>query len=423
LENYYIDGGVPLRGEYRIRGAKNSALPVLAATVCRGAVYEIYDCPRIGDVFAMEEILKALGARTRWERDCIIVDSRGIDEFAVPEDLMSEMRSSVFLMGSLLARCGEALIHRPGGCNIGKRPIDIHVEGLAQLGFEVEAEEERIRCKGSCCGGKITLAYPSVGATENLMMAALSGSGDTIIENCATEPEINDLQGFLRTAGFQIFGAGTDTIFVKGAGGAKTGPEEMMYFILEDRIEAATYMAAVLGTGGRAVFRNIRPDIMREVLSCFERMGAVVRAYENTIELWAAKRLKSPGIIVTQPYPGFPTDCQPQLMSLCAKVRGLTTVREEIFESRFTHKNDLIKMGADIETCGKNAIIKGVKTLKGAEVSAMDLRGGAALVIAGLMAEGRTVVKNAFHVQRGYEDLEEGLRALGGFIETKREET
>ena len=254
MENYYIDGGVPLRGEYRIRGAKNSALPVLAATVCRGGVYEIYDCPRIGDVFAMEEILKALGARTRWERDCIIVDSRGIDEFAVPEDLMSEMRSSVFLMGSLLARCGEALIHRPGGCNIGKRPIDIHVEGLAQLGFEVEAEEERIRCKGSCCGGKITLAYPSVGATENLMMAALSGSGDTIIENCAIEPEINDLQGFLRTAGFQIFGAGTDTIFVKGAGGAKTGPEEMMYFILEDRIEAATYMAAVLGTGGRAVF-------------------------------------------------------------------------------------------------------------------------------------------------------------------------
>ena len=182
-------------------------------------------------------------------------------------------------------------------------------------------------------------------------------------------------------------------------------------------------MAAVLGTGGRAVFRNIRPDIMREVLSCFERMGAVVRSYENTIELWAAKRLKSPGIIVTQPYPGFPTDCQPQLMSLCAKARGLTTVREEIFESRFTHKNDLIKMGADIETCGKNAIIKGVKTLKGAEVSAMDLRGGAALVIAGLMAEGRTVVKNAFHVQRGYEDLEKGLRALGGFIETKREET
>ena len=423
MESYYIEGGVPLRGEYRIKGAKNSALPVLAATVCRGAVYEIYDCPRIGDVFAMEEILKALGAETRWEKDCIIVDSRGIDKFAVPEELMSEMRSSVFLMGSLLARCGEAVIYRPGGCNIGKRPIDIHVEGLSQLGFEVETKDRRVSCKGRCCGGKITLPYPSVGATENLMMADLSGTGDTIIENCATEPEINDLQGFLRTAGFQIFGAGTDTIFVKGAGEKATGPREMMYFILEDRIEAATYMAAVLGTGGRAVFRNIRPEIMREVLCCFERMGAMVKTYENTVEIRAAKRMKSPGIIVTQPYPGFPTDCQPQLMSLCAVSRGLTTVREEIFESRFTHKNDLIKMGADIETCGKNAIIKGVKTLKGADVSAMDLRGGAALVIAGLMAEGKTVVRNAFHVQRGYEDLEEGLRALGGFIETKREET
>ncbi len=425
LESYYIEGGVPLRGEYRIKGAKNSALPVMAATVCRGGVYEIYDCPRIGDVFAMEEILKALGAKTRWEKDCIIVDSRGINEFAVPENLMAEMRSSVFLMGSLLARSGEAIIYRPGGCNIGKRPIDIHIDGLEQLGFEVESDDERISCKGTCRGGKITLAYPSVGATENLIMAALAGNGDTIIENCATEPEIADLQGFLRTGGFQVFGAGTDTIFVKGAGreSRNQGPENMMYFILEDRIEAATYMAAVLGTRGRAAFRNIRPEIMREVLGCFERMGARVRTFENTIEIWSPGRLKSPGIVVTQPYPGFPTDCQPQLMTLCSVAKGLTTVREEIFESRFTHKNDLIKMGADIETCGKNAIIKGVETLQGSEVCARDLRGGAALILAGLMAEGTTVINDAFHVQRGYEDLEKGLNSLGGIIETKRKKT
>lgn len=423
MENYEIEGGIPLRGEYRVKGAKNSALPILAATVCRGAVYEIYDCPRIGDVFAMEEILHAMGAATKWERDCIIVDSRGITESAVPKELMAEMRSSVFLMGSLLARSGEASISRPGGCNIGKRPIDIHLDGLAQLGFEVKAEEDDVYCKGSCRGGMIMLPYPSVGATENLMMAALAGESDTIIENCATEPEIEDLQGFLRTCGFQIFGAGTDTVFVKGARNSAlcTKPSDVMYFIMEDRIEAATYMAAVIGTGGRALFRNIRGDYLRETLGCFERMGAAVRTYGNMVEIWACGRLKSPGIVVTQPYPGFPTDCQPQILTLCTVSKGMTTIREEVFESRFTHKNDLLKMGADIEICGKNAIIKGVNSLCGAEVFAKDLRGGAALVIAGLMAEGKTIVNDGNHIMRGYEDFENGIKSLGGLIEKKRQ--
>ena len=424
MESYHIEGGIPLRGEYRIKGAKNSALPILAATVCKGGVYEIYDCPRIGDVFAMIEILESLGIKTKWEEECIVVDSRNVCEFAVPKHLMSQMRSSVFLMGSLLARCREAVIHNPGGCNIGKRPVDIHIAGLEQLGFEVESLESRMACKGTCHGGKITLSYPSVGATENLMMAALAGKGDTIIQNCAIEPEIADLQGFLRTQGFQVFGAGTDTIFIKGAGDNKTSNRaNRMYFLLEDRIEAVTYMCAVLGTGGKAVFRNIRPSIIKDVLKTFERMGAVIRTHENMIEIWPSKMLKSPGIIVTQPYPGFPTDCQPQLMTLCAKAKGLTTIREEIFESRFTHKNDLINMGADIETCGKNAIIKGTDFLHGKEVTALDLRGGAALMVAGLMAEGKTVVKDAFHIQRGYEDIEKGFKSLGGLIEKKREET
>ena len=424
LESLVIEGGIPLRGEYRIHGAKNSALPILAATVCRGAVYEIYDCPRIGDVFAMEAILHAMGVATRWEKDCVIVDSRGLERTAVPRELMAEMRSSVFLMGSLLARSGEAVIYRPGGCNIGKRPIDIHINGLSQLGFEVCSRDEEVSCRGTCQGGKLTLPYPSVGATENLMMAALAGRGDTIIENCAAEPEIVDLQGFLRTCGFQVYGAGTDTIFVRGAQGSalSAGPAEVMYFILEDRIEAATYMAAVLGSGGRALFRNIRAEYMTETLRCFERMGAAVRAADGCIEVWSLGRLKSPGMLITQPYPGFPTDCQPQLLTLAATARGLTTIREEVFESRFTHKNDLLRMGADIEICGKNAIIKGVPALKGAEVTARDLRGGAALVIAGLMAEGRTTVRDVFHIQRGYEDLDRGLRALGGSIEKTRTE-
>jgi UDP-N-acetylglucosamine 1-carboxyvinyltransferase len=284
-------------------------------------------------------------------------------------------------------------------------------------------ENSKLHCRGTCQGGKITLPYPSVGATENLMMAALSGKGDTIIENCATEPEIVDLQGFLRTSGFQVFGAGTNTIFIKGAAEVlPQNPSDVMYFILEDRIEAATYMMAVLGTRGRAVFRNIRPEIMKDVIRVFEAMGAKVRTFENSIEIWAAGKLKSPGIIVTQPYPGFPTDCQPQLMTLCSTAQGLTTIREEIFESRFTHKNDLIKMGGDIEICGKNAIIKGVNSLQGKNVEALDLRGGAALVIAGLMAEGKTTVDGAIHVQRGYEDFDRGLRSLGGIIDTERKD-
>ena len=425
MDSFYIEGGIPLRGEYRIKGAKNSALPILAATVCRAGVYELYDCPRIGDVFSMIEILESLGARVKWEKECVVVDSRGISEFAVPEKLMAEMRSSIFLMGSLLARTGETVIHRPGGCRIGKRPIDIHISGLEQLGFEVDGgadEGERISCRGKCSGGRITLPYPSVGATENLIMAALSGNSDTIIENCAIEPEIADLQGFLRTIGFQVFGAGTDTIFVKGSGDEMKGfsDAEGMYFILEDRIEAATYMSAVLGTGGRAVFRNIRPEIMKAVLDVFERMGAQIRTCDGMIELWSRGRLKSPGIVITQPFPGFPTDCQPQLMSIASTAAGLTTIREEIFDSRFTHKNDLNKMGADIEICGKNAIIKGSKKLDGKWVKALDLRGGAALVIAGLMAEGETVVEDAFHIHRGYEDFEKGIKSLGGYIETRR---
>ena len=422
MESYYIEGGVPLRGEYRLRGAKNSALPILAATVCRAGIYEIYDCPKIGDVFAMLEILNALGAKTTWEDECLVVDSRNVDDFAVPESLMSEMRSSVFLMGSLLARSGEAIIYRPGGCHIGERPIDIHIDGLEQLGFEVNISEGKIYCKGICRGGKVTMPYPSVGATENLMMAALAGRADTIIENCAIEPEIVDLQGFLRTIGFQVFGAGTHTIFIKGAYGSQLSSNiiQRMYFVLEDRIEAATYMAAVMGTGGKAVFRNIRPNIMKNVLDVYERMGAEIRTTENMIEIWAPRILKSAGIVVTKPYPGFPTDCQPQLMTLCTKAKGLSTIREEVFENRFGHKNQLIKMGADIETCGKNAIIKGTGILHGREVMAMDLRGGAALVLAGLMADGITVVRDAFHVQRGYEDLEKGIKSLGGLIERNR---
>ena len=418
---YQIDGRVPLRGEYRVKGAKNAALPIMAAAVCRSGLHCIYDCPKIGDVFKMQEILEELGCKTYWDDGCLAIDSTSISSSTVPKELMAEMRSSVFLMGSLLARCETATIFKPGGCKIGKRPIDIHLEGLRELGFEVTEEEEKVVCKGRCKGGKITLPYPSVGATENLIMAALSGCDDTIIENCAIEPEILDLQGFLRTCGFQVHGAGTDTIFVKGKehwlseGGLSR--RDTIYFIMEDRIEAATYISAVVGTGGKATFRNIRADLLRAFLKSIERMGAIVKNYEDNLEVVSPRTLKSPGFIVTEPFPGFPTDCQPQILTLSTQCKGLTTIREEIFESRFTHKNELIRMGANIEICGKNAIIKGNTALKGCRVSANDLRGGAALVLAGLMAEDCTIVSGVEHIERGYEDLHKGIKQLGGLIE------
>ncbi len=425
MDFYQIDGGIPLRGEYRVKGAKNAALPIMAAAVCSPGVHKLYDCPRIGDVFVMETILTELGAKTSWEDCALLVDTRTVTKNEVPRELMEGMRSSVFLLGSLLARCGEAKIFRPGGCRIGKRPIDMHLAGLSQLGFEVRIREDEVLCSGVCQGGQITLPYPSVGATENLMMAALAGEGDTIIENCAAEPEVADLAGFLRNCGFPVHGGGTDTIFVKGSGSRIRALEqtelkpETQYFISEDRIEAATYLMAALGTGGSMLLRNARPELLKEVLRTLERMGALIRSFDDMIELRSPRRLKSPGIVITQPYPGFPTDCQPQLMSLAACAAGLTTIREEVFESRFTHKKELAKMGADIEICGKNAIIKGIRTLHGSEVSALDLRGGAALVLAGLMAEGRTYIRGIEHIDRGYEDLHKGIKELGGLIERR----
>lgn len=420
MDKYIIDGGVPLRGEYRIRGAKNSVLPIMAATVCKAGIYEIYDCPRIGDVFAMEGILTSLGAETKWGDSCIVIDSRNICKNQISKAMMQEMRSSVFLLGSLLTRCGEACIYKPGGCKIGKRPIDIHINGLEELGFEVETAEDEVKCKGKCCGGVVTMPYPSVGATENLIMAALGGKGDTLIKNCATEPEIVDFATFLRTCGFQVYGAGTDTIWIKGD--LQCCRRDVMYFVMEDRVEAATYIMATAGTGGKVTFRNIRPELLKSVLSVLERMGVYIRSWEDILEINAPRMLKSPGFVVTEPYPGFPTDCQPQLMTLMTGAKGLSTIREEIFESRFTHKKELVKMGADIEICGKNAIIKGITPLQGAEVEALDLRGGAALAVAGLMAQGRTKISGIEHISRGYEDFDMGIRSLGGIIERKDDE-
>ncbi len=418
MESYHICGGIPLKGEYRVKGAKNSALPIMAATACNAGVYALHGCPAIDDVLAMERILLSLGAKISHERDTVTIDSRLISNNSISAEMMRQMRSSVFMLGSLLTRCGEARICKPGGCRIGSRPIDIHIDGLRALGFCIENDGEVYSCSGSCKGGELTLPYPSVGATENLVIAALRGSGDTIIHNCAREPEIVDLAAFLQVCGFSVRGAGSGTIAVRGKGAP--GGSDAEYFIMEDRIEAATYMSAVLGSGGHAVFRNIRAEHMQSVLDVFGRMGAKIKVYEDTIELYASAGLSSAGIVVTTPYPGFPTDCQPQLMSLAATAEGLTTIREEIFEGRFTHKKELVKMGANIEICGRNAIIRGVSELNGCELEAYDLRGGAALVVAALTAQGESTVRNIKHISRGYEDFDKGISSLGGRIERQK---
>ena len=418
MEFFRITGGKALSGEYRVNGAKNSALPILAAAVAVPGVHRIMDCPHIEDVRIMMDILKTLGGTVKYEQDCVVVDTTCADGCVVSQSMMSKMRSSVFLLGSMLARTGEAIIYRPGGCRIGKRPIDIHIDGLRAMGFAVDILGEKICCKGKSRGGVITLPYPSVGATENLIMAALSSPEETVIRNCAAEPEIVDLQGFLRCCGCDVSGAGTYEICVRGCD--KKFYNDAEYIIVEDRIEAATYMAAVLGTGGNCVFKNIRPELISSVLSVFERMGAVITSYGDMIEIKSPPKLKSPGIVITEVYPGFPTDCQPQILSLCTVASGITTIREEIFENRFTHKKELLKMGANIEICGKNAIIKGIDSLKGTSVLAQDLRGGAALVLAGLFAEGETTVAGIEHIDRGYREFEKGLSKLGGSIERRK---
>ena len=414
-----MEGGIPLQGEYEIRGSKNAALPILAASVCKGGIHEIYGCPRIGDICSMVEILRHLGASVTWCDDCITVDSRVLREAAVPVQLMGKLRSSVFLLGSLLARTGEAVIYRPGGCRIGRRPIDIHIAGLKEMGFSVEEDGDCVRVKGRCRGGTVRLAYPSVGATENLMMAALAGDEYTVLENCAAEPEVADLQGFLCSCGFRVSGGGSRRIVIQGGKGC----QDAMYFIMGDRIELATYMMALAGTGGDGILKGAEAEHVQPVMQVLQSMGAEIRAFEDWIWVKGCGRLKSPGNVTTGPYPGYPTDCQPQLMSLACCAQGRTLIREEVFENRFTHKKDLMKMGANIETCGKNAIIKGVGSLWGCDTEALDLRGGAALVLAGLMAEGKTRIAGIEHIERGYEDFAEGIRSLGGNIEKKNNET
>ena len=410
----------PLKGEVYISGAKNSALPILAASLLATEEVILDEVPKLKDIRVMVEILRSLNAKVEYITETSLrIDSSKVDKFETPFELMDKMRASFIAMGPLLARFDHAITKAPGGCNIGKRPIDLHLKGFEALGAETVMNHEEIssKAKNGLKGSVIYLDFPSVGATENIMMAATMAEGETVIENAAKEPEIVDLASFLSKMGANIIGAGTSNIIIKGVERLKG----TRHTIVPDRIEAATYMLAAAITGGDILVKNVLGSHIRPVIAKLIEIGAQVEEIEDEdmIRVKASKRLKSTSI-KTLPYPGFPTDVQSQFMALMTVCNGESSVVETVFENRFMHVDELKKMGAAIITEGNRAVIVGVDKLHGAEVKATDLRAGAALILAGLVAEGETKISDIYHIDRGYSYLIEKFTKLGALIERKQ---
>lgn len=415
-EIFVVKANGPLKGEVSISGAKNSALPILAACLLGSEEIILDEVPKLKDIEVMVEILRNLGCKVEYlDPTTLKIDPSGVDHYEAPFELMDKMRASFIVMGPLLARFNKAVTKAPGGCNIGKRPIDLHIKGFEFLGAKTSFENEEIFAKADrgLKGNIVYLDFPSVGATENIMMAATLADGETVIENAAKEPEIVDLASFLSKMGANIRGAGTSNIVIKGVeklSGAR-------HTIVPDRIEAATYMLAAAMTGGDVLVKNVIGSHIRPVIAKLIEIGASVEEYEDEdmIRVKAENKLHAT-TIKTLPYPGFPTDVQAQFMALMTICQGESSVQETVFENRFMHVDELKKMGAAIVTEGNKAAIVGVDKLHGAEVKATDLRAGAALIMAGLVAEGETKVSEIYHVDRGYSDLVEKFSGLGADI-------
>ncbi len=409
---YVVEGGRPLDGSVRIHGAKNSVLPILAACLLVPGECVIRNCPDLSDVTASLDILRHLGCRAERQGDAVIVDASAPTRWDVPDELMREMRSSVIFLGAILGRMGRAELCAPGGCELGPRPIDLHLAAIRTLGGTIREEQGGLRCSGPLAGADIVLSIPSVGATENAMLAAAAAPGITTITNAAREPEIMDLQNFLRVLGADVRGAGSSVIVVRG-GGALHGGE---YSVMGDRIVAATYLTAAASAGGRVEVRGVDYRHLSTVTAVLSEAGCAVQSGPDHILLQADRPLRGVRPVRTAPYPGFPTDAQPPLMGAMARSQGCTVFVENIFESRYRHVDELIRMGADIRVEGRVAVVYGVPRLHGARVQAADLRGGAALVVAALGAEGVSYIGGLHHMDRGYQDLAGGLRALGAQI-------
>lgn len=419
MEKLIIDGGYKLSGETAVQGAKNSALPILAATVLIKGECIIHNCPMLTDIDAAIKILEYLGCKVQREVHTVTVDARNVSRYDIPEKLMREMRSSIIFLAPLLARCGEAELYTPGGCEIGLRPIDLHLYALRKMGVNIEEEHGKLICKcnKSLKGEVINLSFPSVGATENVIIAASLAKGTTIITNAAREPEIIDLANFLVSCGADIKGAGESTIIINGK--EKLYPTE--HTVIPDRIMQATYLSAAAITGSDITLSKSDPMLIASVIPLFEAAGCRIKTEKHKISIYSPVRLSGIPTVRTMPYPGFPTDAQAPIMAMTTIADSTSIFVENIFESRFKHVSELNVMGAKIKVEGRVAIVEGVEKLSGASVKAPDLRGGAALVIAALAAEGRTKISGVSHIDRGCEKFEDNLRMLGAVISRKDE--
>lgn len=409
MAKYIIKGTNKLEGKVKISGSKNAALPIIAASILNAGKTTLYNVPNIHDTQMMFEILKNLGGKVEKKNNKIIIDTSKIKKYEISEDLMRQMRSSVILAGSLIGKYQKAIFSYPGGCDIGTRPIDLHLKGFEKLGINITKNYGNISCIcDKIVGEKIDLDFPSVGATENIMLASCLGEGTTQINNAAREPEIIDLQNFLNKMGAKIQGAGSNKIQIEGV----KKLNDVSYNIMPDRIETGTFLCAAAMSQGNIIIENTNINHITPIISKLEEANCKLKLEKDKIELKAPKKLKALEIR-TMPYPGFPTDMQSIFVSMLTIAKGTSIIVENIFESRYKFTQELIRMGAKITIEGKSAIVKGTRKLYGANVNATDLRGGAALVLAGIVAKGETTIENIEYILRGYENLNKKLENLG----------
>lgn len=419
MDKLVINGSKRLTGEIEVHGSKNSVLPILAACVLSQGENIIHNCPMLSDVDAALKILVELGCKVKREEHTVCVDSSGVNGFEISDSLMREMRSSVIFLGAILGRTGKAVLSTPGGCEIGLRPIDMHISAMEQLGAEVFEEHGRLHfeCKNGLHGARVILPFPSVGATENIMIASCVAKGTTVITNAAREPEISDLADFLNGCGAKIHGAGDSTIIIDGVEGLTA----TTHTVIPDRIAASTYLLAGAITHGRVCIKEIIPAHLGALIPVLKQSGCDISVSNRWICISSPPRLSRVKTVRTMPYPGFPTDVQAPLTAMLSVADGTSVVVENIFECRYKHVSELIRLGAKINVEGRTAVIEGVPYLTGASVVSPDLRGGFALVIAGLAAKGETVISGVEHIDRGYENPEKLLSALGADIKRIKE--